>query len=299
MNTRPRNLQPYTSPLILSGLAHIFLGASSLYWKELSDVPPATLVAYRIILSTATITPFILIFRYATHKELLKPSTLILHCTASFFLAINWGVFIWSSINGHILESGLGYLLAPFISVALGIAIYREAVKKIEIIYTCIAFSAATLFILLTDNLSHWTYLLITATWGVYTYIKKASSLDAANGIFIESVFLTICLTLAIWLLDFRILLPDQLTSQSTRLIWLAGIVSTAPLILFSYTTRKIPLSLTGLLQFTLPLTLIIISLTTLNQKLSNTTLVLLITSTTFPIALIAYDALSKKRTQK
>lgn len=264
MNTLLHYLPPYTLPIILSGLAHFFLGASSLYWRKLSEVPPTTLVTYRIILSTAIISLFILLFRRTIHKDLFKPKTLIMHCFASLFLAANWGLFIWSSINGHFLESGLGYFLAPFISVALGVAIYREAVKPREISSICAALSAITLFILLTDSLNHWTYLLIAATWGAYTYIKKASPLDAVNGIFIETLFLTICLALTIWLFDFKFLHPSELTSKSTQLIWLAGAVSTTPLLLFSYATGKIPLSLTGLLQFILPFTLIAISLTTL-----------------------------------
>lgn len=264
MNTRLNKLPPYTLPIILSGLAQFFLGASSLYWRELSEVPPATLVAYRIILSTVIISLFILLFRRTLHKELFKQKTLILHCIASLFIAANWGVFIWSSINGQLLESGLGYLLAPFISVVLGVAIYREAVNPREIISICVALSAITVFILLTDNLNHWTYLMIAATWGAYTYLKKASPLDAINGIFIETFFLTICLALTIWLFDFKVLHPGDLTSKSTQLIWLAGAVSTTPLLCFSYATGKIPLSLTGLLQFILPLTLIAISLTTL-----------------------------------
>lgn len=268
MKDRANHLKIHTLSIMLSGLAQFFLGASSLYWRELGEVPPTTLVAYRIILSTAIISPFVLIYRRSLCKNLLKPKTLILHCTAALFIATNWGVFIWASINGHILESGLGYLLAPFISVVLGVVIYREALKTRETVSICVAFTSIALFILLTENLNHWTYLSIAATWGAYTYLKKSSSLDAINGIFIETLFLTTCLALAIWLLDFRILLPGELTSKSTRLIWLAGAVSTTPLIFFSYATGKIPLSVTGLLQFILPLTLITISLITLEQPL-------------------------------
>ncbi|MGF6096862.1 EamA family transporter [Pseudomonas sp. 18175] len=298
MNAR-KNFQPYTLPVILSVLAQFFLGASSLYWRALSEVPPTTLVAYRIILSTAIITLFILICRHPLHKLLLKSKSLTLHCTASFFLVINWCTFIWSSINGHILESGLGYLLAPFISVILGFSIYREKVKKIETISICISLSIITLLMLSTEHLNHFTYLLITASWGAYTYIKKASPLDAKSGTLIESLCLAICLTLAIWLFDLKLLQPDQLTSPSTRLIWLAGIVSVSPLIMFSYATGKIPLSLTGLLQFALPITLIIISLTTLSKQPSNTTLTLLLISAALPVLLTAYDVLFNRKSQQ
>lgn len=39
---------------------------------------------------------------------------------AAALVVINWGTFIWASIHGHILESGLGYMLAPFVAIAVG-----------------------------------------------------------------------------------------------------------------------------------------------------------------------------------
>lgn len=215
MSLLTSNFKPYTLPIILSGLAHFFLGTSALYWRELSEIPPTTLVAYRIILSTIMISVFILISRHFIHETIFKPRTLILHCTASVFIAINWGVFIWSSINGAILESGLGYLLAPFISIALGVIIYHEKIRTRALLSTGIALSSITLLITLTEKLNHWVYLLIASTWGIYTYIKKASTLDAISGLLIETLFLTACLALAIWLCGFTIT-PPQRTNVTT-----------------------------------------------------------------------------------
>ncbi len=299
MSLLTSNFKPYTLPIILSGLAHFFLGTSALYWRELSEIPPTTLVAYRIILSTIMISVFILISRHFVHETIFKPRTLILHCTASVFIAINWGVFIWSSINGAILESGLGYLLAPFISIALGVVIYHEKIRTRALLSTGIALSSTILLITLTEKLNHWVYLLIASTWGIYTYIKKASTLDAISGLLIETLFLTACLALAIWLCGFTITPPNELMSQPTRLIWLAGVVSTTPLILFSYATGKVPLSLTGFLQFILPLTLIAVSLITFRPKFSGAIIVILTTLTIAMTVSITYAAVFKKRNQK
>ncbi len=32
---------------------------------------------------------------------------------ASLFVVINWGTFVWASIHRHVVETGLGYLIAP------------------------------------------------------------------------------------------------------------------------------------------------------------------------------------------
>lgn len=87
--------------------------------------------------------------------------------------------------------------------------------------------------------------------------------------------------------------------SQPTRLIWLAGVVSTTPLILFSYATGKVPLSLTGFLQFILPLTLIAVSLITFRPNSSSAIIVTLTTLTIAMTVSITYAAVFKKRNQK
>lgn len=296
MNPLQINIDPHTLPITLSVFAHFLLGASSLYWKELGEVTPTTLVAYRIILSAFILSLFILLFRRPDQQRLLKPRIALRHLCASFFIAANWAAFIWPSINGYILESALGYLLAPFISITLGVTLYHDPInaKKTASILTALCCIAA--LILLTENLNHWIYLVIAATWGLYTYIKKATPLNAEQGLLLETVFLSLCLPPAVLLFDLKILYPHELPTQAINLIWLAGAVSTAPLLMFSYAAGKIPLSLTGLLQFTLPFTLITISFTAYEQKAPPVSLAIIITTTTILATLIIYDTVASRR---
>lgn len=275
--------------IALSGLANFFLGASSLYWRELSELSPLILVAYRIMLSSVTLTLFIIFFGHFRKFRNITPKLVITHCTASLFIAINWGVFIWSSINGYLLESGIGYLLAPFIAIAIGTLTFHEQLTPPRIISTLIALTSIVILIVLSEKLNHWTYLLIGATWGSYTYLKKTSSLDALNGLFLETLFLIACLTLFACLFNYPITLPSQLPI-SNSLIWFAGIVSTAPLLMFSFATKKIPLLLTGLLQFILPLTLLSIGFFFYGQEIPKLSLTLIFTTTGILTTLIAYE---------
>ena len=299
MNPPPNNINLQVLPVTLSVLANLILGASSLYWRALGDVTPTTLVAYRIMLSAIILSIFLLIFRPPHPLKTLRPGIVLRHFCASIFIAANWAAFIWSSINGYILESGLGYLLAPFISIALGVAIYQEPINSKKIASLLTTLGSITLIISLTENINHWTYLSIAATWGSYTYIKKSTTLNAVNGLFIETILLTLCLPPAILLFDLTISFPHELPPQSKTLIWLAGATSIVPLLMFSYATGKIPLSLTGALQFTLPLTLITISLTSGKQSTPATSLALLITATIIPGALITYDAIASQHKKR
>ena len=293
-----KNMHPTdTLAIVLAVSANFFLGVSSLYWRSLNDVSPTTLVAYRIVLSAVTLTFFLLVFRrkYPLTQLTLKQAGL--HCGASIIIVINWGSFIHASINGYLLESGLGYLLAPFISIVLGALIYHERVSTKKLILILAAMMAVVVLISIS-TLSHWTYLLIASTWGSYTYLKKSTSLDAVSGLFIETLFLMVLLALAIGLLNFPTSWRGEISSYSNPMVWFAGAVSIVPLLMFSFTTGKLPLSLTGFLQFILPLTLLSIGLFLHDTSTSHETLLSVITITTLLFSFLAYDLASSRTRQ-
>lgn len=160
--------------ILISGSANLILAASSLYWKALEEIPPLTVLTYRIILSTAALSFFIFTPRKVNQIKNLTPRSILIHCAASLLVAVNWLTFISASINGNVLESGLGYLLAPFIAIVLGISIYRERITHTKILAISISFIAIVLLIAFSNTLNHWIYLLIATTWGSYTYLKKS-----------------------------------------------------------------------------------------------------------------------------
>lgn len=210
MNTTENARPTLAIPVVLSGMANVFLGLSSLYWRELSDVSAITLVAYRVILSVVILFLLISLFRPLSQIKCITLKLIGLHCIASLLIAMNWATFIWSSINGYFFESGLGYLLAPCLSIALGAILYRESMPVGKIMLTACALSTAVTLIIFMKSASHLTYLTIATTWGFYTYIKKFTPLNAINGLFIETLFLTSALIVAIALFNLPIENPTS-----------------------------------------------------------------------------------------
>ncbi|MGC6372204.1 protein RarD [Pseudomonas sp. K2I15] len=267
----------HTVAICLGVGANILLGVSSLYWRELSDVSPQTLVAYRIILSLLLLS--VIVFSRNGFYEIrkIKIELLALHCLASLLVAANWTAFIWASVNGHILESGFGYLLAPLLSIAMGVFFYHESLRTTQVISIIIALCSAVLLILYSDELNHWTYIVIATTWGAYTCFKKATPLNATNGLFVETAFLSICLTLIIIIYGWAPAWPNELSTQSCLIIWLAGAISIIPLMMFASATSKIPLSMMGFFQFILPTTQLIVALLFYKQSISTISLILFV----------------------
>lgn len=91
---------PHAPSILLAGAANVLLGLSSLYWRELDGIQTFTIVAYRILLSAAILTLLIPLLKLHHQLSTVTLKIIGLHCAASLLIALNWGTFIWSSVNG-------------------------------------------------------------------------------------------------------------------------------------------------------------------------------------------------------
>ncbi|MGL5997809.1 MAG: EamA family transporter [Pseudomonas proteolytica] len=283
-------LATYIWALFCGGAANILLGLSSLYWRELSAFPPLTLIASRILLSLI----ILCLIAFWTNKtqefKKLNIEMLGLHFGASILLTINWGAFIWASINGHILESGFGYLLAPFLSIGIGVIIYKETLRITQTLSIIIISVSAVLLILYDSKLNHWVYSAIAISWGLYTCAKKANSLDPINGLLIETLILSAGILSAWIIFDWSLAWPENTTYRFKWLIFFAGCISVFPLAMFSYAVKRLPLATTGFLQFTLPITQLFVAMFFYKQPIPIGSLSLFVVTLGILISLFFYE---------
>ncbi|CAM3387395.1 chloramphenicol-sensitive protein RarD [Pseudomonas gessardii] len=292
-------LATYIWALFCASAANILLGLSSLYWRELSVFSPLTLVACRILLSLITLALIISWTRKIQEFKKLKIKTLSLHFGASILLSINWGTFIWASVNGHILESGFGYLLAPFLSIGIGVLIYNETLRSTQILSIITISASATLLILYDSELNHWVYSAIAISWGLYTCTKKATSLSSISGLLIETLFLSIGILLAWIILDWSLVWPENTTYRFRWLILFAGCVSVIPLAMFAYAAKRLLLATTGFLQFMLPITQFFVAIFFYRQSISIGSLSLFLVTFGILVSLFLYECADTRSQQR
>lgn len=253
--------------------ANVIFGASSLYWRLLASIAPTTLVSYRILISLATLLAILwLTGRLRALRTRLAPRVLALHVAASSLVVVNWGIFIWSSIHGHVVETGLGYLTAPCISIAAGLIVFREKVDKVVAAALLVIAAAIALLLLRSGELHHGLYLTAAISWGGYACLKKFTPLDAVSGLLMETVFLSIGCGLALMFSDMTLALPADMSTLHVAALAMAGLVSAIPLMLFSYAANHLSLSMSGLLQFVLPTTQFIVATLVYRQPVSANT---------------------------
>lgn len=254
-------------------IANVILGLSSLYWRELAAIPATTLLGYRISLSLATLSiVMVLSGRFRGIQKKITEKSIAIHGAAAVLLVVNWGTFIWASIRGHVVESGLGYLVAPFISIGGGVLIFKDRMSVLKRLSLVLIAAGVLTLIARSSELNHWVYLTIGVTWGGYTWLKKVTSLDAFEGLFCENIVLSIFLMVMVFTPLTTMNLPKALPDRSLVMLAVAGFVSVTPLWLFSKATSSLPLSIMGFFQFFLPITQLVVALIFYHQSISSNT---------------------------
>jgi chloramphenicol-sensitive protein RarD len=165
-------------------------------------------------------------------------------------LALNWGMFVWATIRGHLLEASLGYFINPLISVAIGTIFLRERLTRLQ--WIAIALAAIGVGIL-TWRAGRVPYisLLLAITFGLYGMIRKLATVDALVGSTIETVLLAPVAAVYLALLGGGAMRTAD--AGTFGLLVGTGFVTAVPLVLFTSAARRLPLSTVGFLQYLAP----------------------------------------------
>jgi chloramphenicol-sensitive protein RarD len=260
---------------ILSGIAaNLIFGASSLYWKMLAAISPGTLIGYRIVLSLATLIAVMSLLGHLRGlRSRLTRRILAIHMAAALFVVLNWTTFIWAAIHGHVVESGLGYLIAPFVAIGVGAFALGDKMTPLRKGALLVIVAAVLGMVLRSGELNHWVYLIIGTSWGAYACLKKMTTLDVFSGLLCETVVLSAALALSLSISATSMRLPSGLPNGTLLALALSGVVSVFPLWLFSLAAARLPLSVMGFFQFVLPTTQLVVALVFYHQPVSTNTL--------------------------
>jgi chloramphenicol-sensitive protein RarD len=181
-----------------------------------------------------------------------RPRTLLLLAVSTAVVAANWALFVWAVNNGRTLDTSLGYYINPLLNMAAGAAFFRERLDRVGLL----AIAAATVGVVLQGAaLGHlpWISLVLAFSFAAYGIIRKQISVDAQTGLFVECLYLVLPgLAFLGWL---HARGGGHFFDDPSAAFWLlvAGPMTVAPLALFAWAARRMPLSSMGFLQFIAP----------------------------------------------
>lgn len=280
-----------------AGIAvYLFWGSVVLYWPKLEPATAIEILCNRVLWSLLTLIIIVALQKRtkAVIEIFRKKREVLLLFLASLLIAANWGLFIWANLNGHILDSSLGYFVTPLLSVLLGVFFFQEKLRSLQ--WVAIAVSSCSLVVFsLSLSGPPWLSLSIGATFAAYGYVKKLAQVPAVESLTAETILLTPFATIYLVVLS----LQGNNTFSSfgiSHSLWLAsaGIVTSLPLLLFGFAAIRVPLSRLGMLQYLSPTISFIVGLFVFNETMSAERLAGFVI-TWLALAILSYDVIRQR----
>ena len=266
--------------------AYVLWGFLPLYMKLLSHIPPAEVVAHRVIWSLPiAATLLIILGRTGDIKTALTtPKMLAMGCVTAALISINWGFYVWAITSGHALDAALGYYINPLFSVFLGAVLLGERLNKLQLAALALAFAAVVILTLEAGKLP-WVAIALFVTWGFYALAKKSLPIGPNQGFLLEVMILTPpAIAYLIWLG------PTGNFLGSTYDTWLllgCGVVTAVPLLIYANGAKLLRLSTIAILQYIAPTMIFLIGVFVFKEPFGGARMV------AFPmiwIALVLYS---------
>jgi chloramphenicol-sensitive protein RarD len=242
---------------LLYGLgAYVSWGLVPLYFSPLSrHVPPGEILAHRVVWTLVFLAVIITAAgRWGDLARCLRSRKLLLALTLSAFLiAANWFVYILCVAWGRIVHASLGYFLNPLVSVLLGMIVFRERLRGLQVFALLLAVAGVVRLLFEADDLP-WLGLTLAFSFGFYGLVRKLAPVDGLIGLSVETIVLTpLALTFLLALQALGQLTFGNVSAGTDALIACSGVITAIPLLCFGQAARRLPLSTLGFLQYLSP----------------------------------------------
>jgi chloramphenicol-sensitive protein RarD len=230
-------------------------GLFPLYFALLDAVPPLEVVAHRIIWTLVFLIIVISIARnWASVKRALNRRTVLILLGAAVFISINWFVYVYAVASDQVVQASLGYFVNPLISVALGVILLRERLRRMQWVAVGIALVAVAI-LTFSYGAPPWISLTLGFSFGLYGLLKKLANVGSTDSLVIETAALApfAIALMGVWEVGGQAAFVLDGWQISVLLI-LLGPVTALPLLAFGGAATRIPLSTLGVLQYITPI---------------------------------------------
>lgn len=183
---------------------------------------------------------------------------------AAALLGLQWFLFVWAPLTGHMLDVSLGYFLLPLAMVLAGRVFYGERLRPLQRIAVACAL-AGVLHELWQSQAFSWVTLVTALGYPPYFMLRRWMRLDPLPGLILEMLVMA---PLAIWLIVNWA--PAGMFAEHPRLWWLVpgmALLGTIALAAMMASSRLLPLGLFGILSYVEPVLLFMVSLLFLGEQ--------------------------------
>jgi chloramphenicol-sensitive protein RarD len=245
------NRQGFTATV----LAFTIWGVLPLYLHPLHQLSAAQVIANRVVWSFLFVLGWMALRgELGTLRAALTDRGVLwrLAVTATL-ISSNWFVYVWAVLNGHVLDSSLGYFINPLVNVLLGVVLLSERLSPAQ--WTAVGIAAAGVAYLTAASGSlPWISLILAVTFAFYGLIRKLVKIESLPSLGIETLLLLpFAACYLLWCEHAGIGALGHTSTATTALLIGSGPVTAIALFLFAYGARRLPFSMVGILQYLAP----------------------------------------------
>jgi len=246
--------------LALGASAYLVWGLFPLLMHALEPASAIEITAQRAIWSLlvcAIIVAFVRGWRRVL-AVLRSPRTLGILALAAALIATNWLIYVYAVVTDRVNSASLGYYINPLVLVGLGIIVLGERLRRLQIVAVIIAAVAVAIIGIEMGGLP-WISLALAFSFGLYGLIKKRISVDPITGLTVETLVIAPFALVGLWWLSssgeltFGARGSSGLGVGHDLLLASTGVFTVGALLLFGAGAQRLPLNVTGLLQYIAP----------------------------------------------
>jgi chloramphenicol-sensitive protein RarD len=162
------------------------------------------------------------------------------------------GTYIYGVNTGHVVETSLGYFINPLFTILLGVLVLGERLRAAQ--WAAVGMRAVAVLVIAIDyGRPPWIALILAVSFGLYGFCKKQANVGAVDSLAVETGVLFVPAVIAIAVIGMNRDLVFGTRPATSILLAGTGFITVIPLLFFAASTRRLPLSVLGLLQYLAP----------------------------------------------
>lgn len=252
--------------------AYVLWGVFPAFFPLLDPASPLEILAHRIIWTAVLMVGILLLTGRWREIYEVRAATWWRLAAAGVVITVNWGTYVVAVMNDHVADASLGYYMNPLVSVALGVLILREHLRRWQMVAVAIA-AVAVVYLTFLSGQPPVIALALAFSFGTYGLLKKKVAVSAFFSVGAETMFM---LPFALGYVAYISVNPEQQSTFAsegwghTLLMMSCGLVTATPLLFYARGAHMLPLSTIGMLQYLTPTILMLWALFITQEPMSQ-----------------------------
>lgn len=250
--------------------AFIMWGLAPIYFKQLTHINAEEILSQRVVWSVIFLFMICLISKQLTKViDIFKqPKQLALLAVSASLLGVNWGIFIWSVNNNHMLDASLGYYINPLINVLMGYLFLGERLRRRQGIAVALALTGVLIQLISFGSVPY-IALALAISFAFYGLLHKKTHIESIPGLTVEALVLLPFAAIYWFLMEPSATSNLSLNDININLLLLSsGIVTTLPLLCFTAGAKRLQYTTIGFIQYIGPSLMFILAVQFYDESL-------------------------------